>query len=856
MRDLALSLLVGLLVPAPAFGQTPCPVRVNPVVAEAWTLYRGDAIDSAAVMFARALEDCPAHVGATVGHGYALLRLGRIEAAERRFISALETDSNLVDAVMGMGLIAWRRGRDDEARTAFLRVLALDATHREARRLVGTIGVPPERPPLTLPDTLEARSRVRGSGFEVLADGRWQPFYIKGVNLGAALPGRFPSEFPDSAQYESWIAQIAAMGANAIRVYTIHPPSFYRALERFNRAHAEEPLWLIHGVWTRLPPNHDFADSLWNAEFTAEMHRVVDLLHGRADLPRRSGHASGYYTADVSAWTLAFIIGREWEPYAVQAYNDREPELRDWKGRYLRVTAGSATDVWLGQALERLVAYETERYRVQRPVSYTSWPTLDPLYHATESSVHEDRAMRGIVDQVDTLQHDDDVAAVDPSLLEATADFRAGVFAAYHAYPYYPDFIVLGDGYADYLRRLKRHHADMPVVVAEYGVPASLGIAHLTPEGWHHGGHTEAEMAAIDARLTRIIAGSGMAGGILFAWIDEWFKVNWLVRPLELPRERTRFWLNRMNPEQQYGVLAIEPEPRLRGSTVSERRDAWSTVPPLYGGAVRAIADEAYLRLLVTSPDSTHPDSVLIGLDVLDRGAGSVRWPLADESSLPVGVEFVIVATPTDVRVLAAPGANPYRVRRQTPFRSTPRRMTIDNPPPGLFQGPYNQVPNARFGDTRRAGGPYDSLRVVINRVRLGRDSVEHAAAGYEWGLLPSGVEPDGLWEVDSATGALEIRIPWTLINIADPSSRRVLTGFADGATRFTTQPADDIGVLLAMRSPDGTVRSWPVSGLAADVARFTWKPWDQPRWRVRTRPVFEALREVYRTLGITAEEP
>ena len=55
--------------------------------------------------------------------------------------------------------------------------------------------------------------------------------WIKAVNLGAALPGKFPSEFPpNDSTYERWIALIAEMGANTIRLYTVHPPHFYAAV--------------------------------------------------------------------------------------------------------------------------------------------------------------------------------------------------------------------------------------------------------------------------------------------------------------------------------------------------------------------------------------------------------------------------------------------------------------------------------------------------------------------------------------------------------------------------------------------------------------------------------------------------
>jgi len=83
-------------------------------------------------------------------------------------------------------------------------------------------------------------ARTRGVGFEIKVADVWRPFYIKGVNLGVALPGRYPSEFPeDSSRYEGWLDSLAAMNANALRVYTILPPTFYRALRSWNRNHPE-----------------------------------------------------------------------------------------------------------------------------------------------------------------------------------------------------------------------------------------------------------------------------------------------------------------------------------------------------------------------------------------------------------------------------------------------------------------------------------------------------------------------------------------------------------------------------------------------------------------------------------------
>ena len=51
-------------------------------------------------------------------------------------------------------------------------------------------------------------ARAAGDRFEIRTTNGWQPFYIKGVNIGAAIPGKYASEFPDSATYAKWLDQI------------------------------------------------------------------------------------------------------------------------------------------------------------------------------------------------------------------------------------------------------------------------------------------------------------------------------------------------------------------------------------------------------------------------------------------------------------------------------------------------------------------------------------------------------------------------------------------------------------------------------------------------------------------------
>lgn len=895
------------VAPESLAGQDTCP-GASALDAEAgWAAYAADDLTAARSRFVAALQACPDDAYARTGLGYVELREGNDEEAAALFEAAVGADPGSVDARVGLGLVAWRASDLEGVRDHFTAVLDLSPDHPTAldylERIQGRVlGEAPDRPELTLPAQVTYPARTVGDRFEVRTDDAWRPFWIKGVNLGAALPGRHPSEFPDSATYARWIREMAEMNANTIRVYTVHPPHFYDALLEWNRAHPHRPLWLIHGVWTELPEDHDYRAPAFERGFFSEMRNVVDLVHGRADIEPRPGHAFGYYTSDVSPWTLAYIIGREWEPFSALAFDSIRGGESGFEGRYLRVRGGNAMDAWMGRAVEHMVAYESETYRSQRPVAYTNWPTLDPLRHPTEPTVDEEMAIRRALGEdpaVRIREYDNDALSLDASLVTPTERLPAGYFASYHAYPYYPDFMILDEEYGaarsslgpshyfGYLQALKAHHPDMPVVISEYGVPASLGTAHLQPQGWHHGGLTEEEMAEIDRRLTLELAEAGMAGGILFAWIDEWFKKNWVTLEFELPPDRNRLWYNRLDAEQHYGLHAMDAEPAVAGSTLQERLTDWTEVSALYGGTraeegaegpgavtLRATHDAAYVWLLVEASDVAPEDTLMVAFDVIDADRGDFAWPAGVGPALPFGAEVALRATEDEVRLMVDPASNPFR---HAPVGEGARdldgaRVAVGDPPPGLFYVRAEQRFNLPYYTRRNDDGRYDSLRVIVNRRRFTRDSLEYLGVGHDRGILPEGPPPDGLWQRSTDGTVLEVRIPWLLLNVTDPSSRTVLQGPGEANTRdaergldgrwrlqpgiaawpdsvfgaLGTQAIDDIGIAALVISGAG-VRAVPSPGRPA--ARYSWSRWETPRFRERARPVYRAMQELFRTL-------
>src|SRR4051812_36009719 len=582
VAPILLGALLFLLSAQPIAAQASCKAlpAARQAIERGWAAYRTNDIAAAAAEFKHALSLCPTDAGALTGAGYAAMRQNELATARSLFARAQAADSGSYDAAAGAGMAAYRAGDKIGARRSFERALKIIPQDSTALAYMAQLSGSSTSVVLAARARPAVTSVAARTGRQIIetpdGKGGWSPMWIKAVNLGTALPGKFPSEFPpNDSTYEKWIALVAGMGANAIRVYTIHPPHFYAALRSWNLGHPLHPIWLIHGVWTEPPPGkkeENYDDPKWLGQFREEMRRVVALVHGDATIPSAPGHASGAYAADVSQWTIGYIIGREWEPYSVVAYNALQPRKTSFAGKFITIVNGNPLETWLTEQCDYVVSFEMERYNAQRPVAFTNWPTLDPLNHPTETGKAQEIALlkkRGeqIVEM--SKEYDNDAVGLDAVKMRATPAFPAGVFASYHAYPYYPEFMVVDPGYLQarapegpsnyygYLRELVEHHGDMPVVISEYGVPSSRGNAHVQPQGWNHGGLSEQQQAAADARLTRDIYASGAAGAGLFAVIDEGVKKKWAGIEFEDPPGPKRPRLHPLEPGERYGVLAM-----------------------------------------------------------------------------------------------------------------------------------------------------------------------------------------------------------------------------------------------------------------------------------------------------------
>ncbi len=841
-----------------------------------WSRFRLGRIPDARRAFESALAADPRSVDALSGLGYVSLREKKPGEALEHVRRALERDPASVDALKGLGMACRQTGDRKGAHVAYLQALALAPDDAEIRSLMAE-NLPPgdvleelrRRPrPAEIPP-LRVVSRAGSGRLEVREGDLFRPLFIKGINLGTALPGKFPAEFPDDpALYRRWFDLMGEAGFNVVRLYTLHPPSLYRTLKEHNAAHPDRRLWLIQGVWTELAERDDYDDPGFFKPFAAEIRRVIDAVHGNLEMPSRPGHAHGVYDADVSAETLAFLLGREWEPHSVVAYEKLRPGRGRHDGQYVIARGVRPFEAWLASILDLAAAHETEEYGVQHALGFVSWPTLDPLHHPTEATSAQETEIR--IRRGETLvepikEYDNDLVDLDTLHLGATDAFRAGIYACYHAYPYYPDFMILDpeynratdhlgrNNYAGYLRALKAHHRDQPVVIGEFGVPTSRGIAHLQPQGMHHGGHTEWEQGRIDARLFRNIRDAGLAGGILFSWMDEWFKRNWLVMNYEVPPERNPLWHNALDPEQNYGLLAAAPGREGPAILVDGRGGDWASISPLLapsdddGPAVagrprglRVTSDEAclYLRLDLEGegrPVDWRRFRYWIGIDTYDARRGSHRFPPPIDEGSPIGMEFLLDLAGDRTRLLVDAPYDLFSNRLRRPYRSVENR-----------------------------DGNFVRIEVFTNRDRFGRDGTFYPAGGYDRSPLRHGsaspADPgyDSLaeWMESPDGGFVEARIPWGLLNVTDPSSRQVVHETRKTTDLVETATTDGFRfhVLGLELSRDGRLAVFsrlPRRGSLeiGDFPAYLWAGWEEPRYHLRLKQSYEVLKEALRDL-------
>ncbi|MEH7159096.1 hypothetical protein, partial [Neobacillus drentensis] len=694
---------------------------------------------------------------------------------------------------------------------------------------------------------IKSNSKTGDTYIQIQKGGEWENLLIKGVNMGIGKPGYFPGETAITKdEYFRWFKEIGAMNANAIRIYTLHPPQFYQAFYEYNKI-AKKPLFLFHGTWVNeenLIHTQDAFAKVNEDDAKLEIKNMIDIIHGKAIIPERPGHASGTYKFDISKYVLGFIIGTEWDPAMVTNTNKKHSKVSQLKGNYFITEGANPFENWLAGLMDYAAGYEAKQFQWQHSMSFTNWVTTDMLKHPLEPLENED------------------MVSVNPNHIKASKQFSSGLFASYHIYPYYPDFLNFDksylnyvdyagkkNNYAGYLNELRAAH-QMPVLVAEFGVPASRGLTHKNVYGMNQGFHSEKEQGTINKHLYESIVSEGYMGGLVFAWQDEWFKRTWNTMDFDNP-DRRPYWNNIQTNEQHFGLLGFDPGKKESAIIVDGNAQDWDLagVKNSYHLSdkkasvkeVRISSDNGYVYFVLkyNRPVDFRNQGTFLLLDTINQ-QGQTKIPLEEKLSMNTdfGVDFLVQITgPEQSRILVDSYYDTFYYQYAQLLKM-------------IKEKPYAKEKN---------NGVFHPIRLALNKkLTIPKTQEIVPFESYETGKLkfgnanPSSKNFDSLTDISISDDkkVIEGRIPWQLLNVKDPSLKEVMGNVWESGLLGSVETS---GMRLGIVTTGNgrVIQTIPTANKnqlrQADTIFYKWKKWEEPAFYERLKKSYGIMKETYR---------
>ena len=673
---------------------------------------------------------------------------------------------------------------------------------------------------------ISCRFKAEGDYFYIYESGDWKQMFMRGVNIGATEPGLFPGDLTISYDtYYRWFGYISEMNCNCIRIYTLMPPQFYQALGDFNKK-AKNKLYLYQGIWVneedieRLSDTYAENEKILN-DFMTDAVNLVNVIHGKAKIAETAGEAYGTYNTDVSPWLVGWIIGIEWDPNFVINTNNQHPDKKDYDGEYLYTQTASPFEAFLCRVGDALIKHEAKTYKFQVPLAFSNWITTDPLTHPNEPHFDEDK----------TTVNTENVKC---------RNFGPGMFASYHIYPYYPDSLNYQEDYLEYtddsgkvntyeayLEDLKLAHT-VPIIVAEFGIPTSRGMGHESVMGYNQGMVDETAQGAMLIDMLGSIENAKYAGGIVFTWQDEWFKRTWNNVMFDIA-DRRPYWSNIQTTEQCFGLLAFDPGKESMAAYVDGDVSEWKNTQPTVTtgqGKLYIKSDERYLYIMLDAGNyDFEKDTLLIPINTIaDQGSLKAAQYNAE---FDTAADFLIYINGKD-------NSHIYVDRYYDAFN-------------------YYFLESKKLSDIKaeenagvKNSGMFDIMRLCYgyNLTVKGTNQVVPDKA-YETGKLrygngnPEADDYKSLSDFYFKNGKLEIRIPWQLLNVMDPSGKQQISDFRKTQV-ISPQAYQSFDFGFAYRT--GTESLKITLG-----GSYEYNGWNTPTWHERLKPAYYELQNYFK---------
>lgn len=247
-----------------------------------------------------------------------------------------------------------------------------------------------------------------------------------------------------------------------------------------------------------------------------------------------------------------------------------------------------------------------------------------------------------------------------------------------------------------------------------------------------------------------------------------------------------------------------------------------------------------YIRLETAAAVDFSKGHYLIGLDTCSGGAGERLLPFETNLRSPAGLTFLVhLAGKKRSRILVSASYDRY-------LNAVLGKIVPTQSDTGAWVIMQNQTNRRRIS---KDGQRFFPCRVAtMSRLRFG--CLDRVKTAY-----------DSLADFYYEGNAVELRIPWSLINFTDPSSKQVLWKDKDGMTRKT----EGIGLLAVSYKPAGVGLTAAATGRRANhtdcfpavfqdnrIRTYTWHGWNTPVYHTFLKESYYHYGRVLAELGDT----
>ena len=583
--------------------------------------------------------------------------------------------------------------------------------------------------------------RIKDGKIQIFRDNRWEDLLIKGVQINSFTPGYARNKSSvNKSDVKKWLKQISEMNANVITIPSIQPPSFYNAIFDYN-LEAKDPLYIIHEIPIdeKIILKHfdAFNKEIYNS-MKKDISRTIDVVHGNGLIFDNSRHHAGIYLKDISAYVLGYIMGTNTNAELVTLTNLKNSHKTDYDGMYFSVSNGKAFEVFIGELMDFAAGYEIDKYKQFSLLSYVSTMETDPIDHKNESNA---------------------TRYANINLENIIGKSESKIFASYAVHPNTYDFFDYEERdelvFYNYLLDINNHHS-IPVLVSDIGIPSSRGMSKVDiDEGFNRGNVTEIQQGEQIIQLLDYIYESGCIGAVVYSWQDDWSKTTAfnLIEDYS-DQSSSTYWYDPQASDESFGLMAFRPKGKEYGISIDGDFKDWDYFNPISKDYdIKVTSDTSYLYLYFKEEGlSLTDDKIYIGLDITPI-SGSRYWE--DKVEFPIPVDFI----------LEFEGYNQSRIvvhERYNLFNYLCKYYSNiiekqENPPDinsNIFSAIY--LLNRKhfyFRDTNTVEHPvyYETGRFVYGNAN------------------PNSSEYNSLADFNKEGDAIEVRVPWMLINVKNP---------------------------------------------------------------------------------------